>query len=546
MNALPRVNEVASSDAVVVGSGVAGLSAALALAPLRVMLITKTELARGGSSPWAQGGIAAAMSNDDSPRQHAVDTLAAAAGLADPQAVDVLTTEGPPRIRELIALGARFDRDGDGRLLMGREGAHGRRRILHAGGDATGAEMVRALTEAVRRAEHIEIHEHTFAEDLVVDDDGRVIGLVARSGDRTACLRTVFHRAASVVLATGGYGQLYRHTTNPSAVTGDGVAMAARAGAELADLEFVQFHPTALDVDADPRPLVTEALRGEGATLWNDLGQRFMVGLHPRAELAPRDVVARAIFDQQQGCQQHGGRRVTLDARATVGDRFPERFPTVYQHCQRHGIDPRRQAIPVTPAAHYAMGGILTDADGRSSLDGLWACGEASSSGVHGANRLASNSLLEALVFGTRVADDIRQRSQLRGPGPSVLSGVVRRETGNVSTEGEGMRARLRNLMWDQVGLARDRHGLESALHDLDALARELPEHASETGNLLTMGRLVTAAALVREESRGAHFRTDFPVTREDAAQRRIWTYRPLGEFPLRAVEPASVLRRIA
>lgn len=521
--------DTASCDAVVVGSGVAGLAAALALAPLRVTLLTKTEFAQGGSSDWAQGGVAAAIGEDDSPGEHAEDTLAAAAGLANAEAVRALTSEGPLRVRELIGIGARFDRDAEGRLSLGREGAHRRRRILHAGGDATGAEMVRALTAAVLGAEHVEVREHAFAEDLALADDGRVIGVVAR-GDG----RRVFHHAAAVVLATGGYGQLYERTTNPPAVTGDGVAMAARAGAEVADLELVQFHPTALQVDADPLPLATEALRGEGAILLNDRGRRFMLAVHPQAELAPRDVVARSIFRQQQD-----GRRVFLDATGSVGERFPERFPTVFEHCRRHGLDPRRRAIPVTPAAHYAMGGVAVDGAGRASLAGLWACGETSSSGVHGANRLASNSLLEALVFGARVAEDVRGATLRRGP--TLVSGLIWSEAGAAEDRaGDGVRRRLRRLMWERVGVVRDRLGLELALRELDALAAELPASSSETANLLTLGRMVTAAALGREESRGAHFRSDFPEANEAEAYRRIWTYRPTGEFPLAAAsEPA-------
>lgn len=522
------ISEMTSADVVVVGSGVAGLSAALALAPLQVRLVTKTQLARGGSSEWAQGGVAAAIADDDSPREHAADTLAAADGLADADAVAVLTSEGPLRVRELIELGARFDRDAAGRLLLGREGAHGRRRILHANGDATGAEMVRALSEAVRRAPHVTVEERTFAEDLVLGDDGAVTGVVARRGRRT-----VFHRAAAVVLATGGYGQLYARTTNPPEVTGDGVAMAARAGAELADLEFVQFHPTALDVAADPLPLVTEALRGEGAVLVNDLGERFMVAVHARAELAPRDVVARAIFRQQRD-----GRRVWLDATAAVGERFPERFPTVYEACRRHGLEARHQPIPVTPAAHYAMGGVAVDALGRASLAGLWACGETASSGVHGANRLASNSLLEALVFGARVARDVAGRTSPAGP--SALRGTVWRETERPRRASADVRPRVRELMWRDVGLVRDGAGLEAALAKLAELARAVPERPSETGNLLTMGRLVSAAALARQESRGAHYREDFPDPSASEGRRHVWTYRPAEAFPLApAAKPA-------
>ncbi len=361
-------DEVDASDVVVVGSGVAGLSAALGLLPRKVTLLTKTELAGGGASSWAQGGVAAALAADDSPAEHAADTFAAGAGLCAQDAVTVLTREGPARVERLIELGARFDREQDGALELGREGAHGRRRILHAGGDATGAEMVRALVAALRSRPQITVCERTFACDLVLAD-GRVVGVLAIHNDG----RTVLHRASAVVLASGGLGQVYARTTNPEAATGDGIAMAARAGAQLVDLEFVQFHPTALwpkalAQSAAPLPLVTEALRGEGAILVDEHGERFMPACHAAAELAPRDVVARAIWQQQQASHQ-----VFLDARAAIGERFPQRFPTVWALCQAHGVDPCRTSIPVTPAAHYMMGGIATNLDGQSSLPGLWA-----------------------------------------------------------------------------------------------------------------------------------------------------------------------------
>ena len=543
-------DDVRDADAVVVGSGVAGLMAALRLAPRRVTLVTKTALERGGSSSWAQGGVAAAMDASDSPAEHAHDTLAAGAGICDEEAVDVLTREGPERIRELIELGARFDRRRDGSLALGREGAHGRRRILHAGGDATGAEMVRALVEAVRRAEHVTVVERAFVHDLVLaGDEGSsrfdspkhdvgyrdvpdrcLAGVLARHDDG----RTVWHRAPAVVLATGGFGQVFARTTNPPAVTGDGLALAARAGARLADLEFVQFHPTALDVDADPLPLVTEALRGEGAVLRNGRGERFMVAVHPRAELAPRDIVAREIRRQQ--C---AGERVVLDAVDAVGDAFAERFPTVDAHCRRHGIDPSRQPIPVTPAAHYAMAGVDVDTFGRASLGGLWVCGEAASSGLHGANRLASNSLLEALIFGARVAESIHL-TPITPWQERPTMGSARREIPPLSAtppsrkHAEETAARVRRILWEQVGLVRERDGLLDAR---DALARLVAPPESEAASLLTVGRLITAAALAREESRGAHFRADFPDTRAELAERRTWIYDPSAEGVLRRVD---------
>ncbi len=545
-------DEVVTSDVIVVGSGIAGLTAALGLLPRRVTVLTKTTLGGGSSSQWAQGGVAAAMAAGDSPHLHSQDTISAGAGLGQQAVIDTLTHEGPERIRRLIELGARFDRDDDGGFLLGREGAHGRRRILHAGGDATGAVMVRALVTEVRRHPGINLQEQVVVHDLVTSGD-RVVGVLARVGDRT-----VFHRAAAVVLATGGLGQLYARTTNPVEATGDGLAMAARAGAQLVDLEMIQFHPTALEIVQDPvvmqpLPLVTEALRGEGAILVDDQGQRFMLDVHPMAELGPRDVVARAILGRQQaGC------RVFLDATQAVGARFPQRFPTVWEHCRNQGIDPRCQPIPVTPAAHYAMAGIAVDGVGRSSLAGLWACGEVSSTGVHGANRLASNSLLEALVFGARVAEDLGSATAPRSVPLSTSaddSEVVWREAG--STSGLELAAashQIRRMMWDSVGLQRQRTGLETTLEALGHLGRNLPPQPSKARNLMTLGRLVTAAALAREESRGSHFRSDFPSSQKRFEHRFFWTYRPgtaaswrtADEFPLVATRPLVNTREIA
>ena len=504
--------ETTSSDALVVGAGIAGLIAALKLQPGRVTVLSKTRLGKGSATDWAQGGIAAAVGKDDSPRLHAIDTARAGAGISDTKIVEILTRDAPAQIEELLELGAAFDRTDAGELALGREAAHQRRRIVKAGGDATGHEILKTLIETLTTHPSIRVVEDVMADDLILDDGG-VCGVYAH---RHGSAETIAFRAGAVVLATGGVGRLYRYTTNPVEATGDGIAMAARAGATLADMEFVQFHPTALAIGRDPMPLVTEAVRGEGATLVNDLGERFMLAIHPDAELAPRDVVARAIFEQQQR-----GRTVGLDARSAIGARFPDAFPTVFRFCMEAGIDPRVQNIPVTPAAHYHMGGIAVDEWGRTSLPHLWACGETSATGVHGANRLASNSLLEALVYGSRVATDIES-----GRAPAIAAipeGSVRqqrRATAGVDTTAAQALHDLRNLMYANVGLVRTGSGLREALARIEELEACPTATQGELRNLLVVGQLITEAALARRESRGSHHRSDYPKTDEAFAKR--------------------------
>jgi L-aspartate oxidase len=506
------------SDALVVGAGIAGLMAALKLAPMRVTVLCKTRLGKGAATDWAQGGIAAAVGKDDSPSLHAIDTQLAGAGISDQQIVEILTHDAPARIEELLELGAAFDRDAAGELALGREAAHQRRRIVKAGGDATGHEILKTLIEAVRANPSIEVVENVTADDAIVHDD-RVFGVYAHDN---ATGKPIALCADAVVLATGGIGRLYRYTTNPVQATGDGIAIAARAGALLADMEFVQFHPTALAIGRDPMPLVTEAVRGEGAVLINDLGERFMLGVHPDAELAPRDVVARAIFEQLGA-----GRSVGLDARAAVGARFPEMFPTVFGFCIAAGIDPRVQNIPVAPAAHYHMGGIAVDEWGRASLGRLWACGETSATGVHGANRLASNSLLEALVYGSRVATDIKSAVIAKGTPPRLdKAGVTRDESARDQAQAA---SDLRNVMYSNVGLVRNERGLREALLRIGELDAGFDRAANELRNLLVVGRLVAEAALARPESRGSHYRSDYPQTEEAFAKRSFTRLRSLA-----------------
>lgn len=487
------------SPVLVVGSGIAGLWSAWRLASegRQALLVTKGTLTDSNTA-WAQGGIAVAIGAGDSPALHARDTLDAGAGLADPEAVRILTTEGPERIRELLALGARFDRGPDGALRFGLEAAHTRARILHADGDQTGAELVRCLTAVVRQHPNIRLYQQTEVRRLVVRD-GRVAGVIAldRAGIPFA------FRTPQVVLATGGVGQLYFVTTNPRGATGDGWALAHAAGAELRDLEFLQFHPTALALPGvNPAPLISEAVRGAGALLVDAQGRRFALAADPRGELAPRDMVARAVAEADAA----GG--AFLDARH-VAD-FAARFPGITAMLRTHGLEPARDLLPVAPALHYAMGGVRTDLDGRTTVPGLWAAGEVACTGVHGANRLASNSLLEGLVFADRVArllaDEAAEATpELEPAAADVDSGDDQRCA--------LLRAEMRVCMTAHVGVVRTEAGLAEAERTLGMLLARTPAGAWRTRNQLTVAALITRSARARRESRGGHRRADYPPT---------------------------------
>ncbi|MDT0269548.1 L-aspartate oxidase [Streptomyces sp. DSM 44915] len=531
------------ADVVVVGSGVAGLTAALrcAAAGRRTVIVTKARL-DDGSTRWAQGGIAAALGAGDSPEQHLADTLVAGAGLCDERAVRTLVTEGPAAVRRLIALGATFDTEPGGDLSLTREGGHHRRRIAHAGGDATGAEISRALLAAVRAA-GIETVRHALALDLLKDADGRAAGVTLHvmGEGRHDGVGAVL--APAVVLATGGMGQVFSATTNPPVSTGDGVALALRAGAEVSDLEFVQFHPTVLYLGADAegqQPLISEAVRGEGAHLVDAAGVRFLLGQHELAELAPRDIVAKAITRRMR---ELGTEHMYLDARHFGAAMWERRFPTILAACRTHGIDPVTDLVPVAPAAHYASGGVRTDLAGRTTVPGLYACGEVACTGVHGANRLASNSLLEGLVFAERIAAAVLGDAPVAGP--PVPPPAAGQPSWLLPPEARGT---VQRLMTAGAGVLRSAAGLAETAAALDALAdgddRKPAEPGAdtwETANLRLVARVLVAVAQGRAETRGSHWREDHPGPDEASGRHHlVAALRPGAAGPRLAVHPTE------
>lgn len=523
----PAPGWTATADVIVVGSGIAGLTTALRLRRrvARVLLVTKTVLDEG-STAWAQGGIAAVMSPEDSPEEHIHDTLVAGVGLCDIEAVRALVTEGTDAVWDLIALGADFDRGETGKISLTREGGHHRDRILHAGGDATGREISRALIAALNRVRDdpgIEVIEHALVVDLLSDADRRVCGVTLHVIGEGQVDGVGAAHARAVVLATGGLGQIYASTTNPSVATGDGMAAALRAGAELTDLEFVQFHPTVLylgEGSTGQQPLISEAVRGEGAFLVDGDGVRFMQDRHPLADLAPRDVVSRAIITRMR---ESGTDHVYLDCRHLGAQFLEQRFPSIVDRCRELGFDPATELLPVAPAQHYASGGVRTDLRGRTSVEGLYACGETSCTGVHGANRLASNSLLEGLVFARRTADDLIARlgagelaptTPVTDPEPAVrelVRGKRRLAVQRAMTAGAGSVRSAASLARTEAALA----AVAARAAEKDT-RRVCGPKSWETTNLLHLGRALTHAALLREETRGGHVREDFPE-RDDA-----------------------------
>lgn len=489
----------------IIGAGLAGLYAALTLSPQPVTVLSPKPLGFGASSAWAQGGVAAAMHRNDTPAAHATDTVNAGDGIVDSDIAAFVTNAAKAHVLELAEVGTPFDRTADGGFVMSKEAAHSFSRVVRVKGDQAGAAIMKALVKAVEQTTTITVIEGATALDLMVDD-GAMQGVVVSIHEAIP----IVMQAKAYLMAAGGAGSLFAKTTNPPSVRGLALGMGARAGARIADAEFVQFHPTAIDLNLDPAPLATEALRGEGALLFNKDGERFMDGIHPDLELAPRDIVARAIFHQH-----HAGKVPMLDTRAAIGDHIIDDFPSVSESCLSGGIDPRTEMIPVVPAAHYHMGGLATDKTGMASIRGLWVAGEASSTGLHGANRLASNGLLEALVYAATCASGMVEFIQTTG-GTTYSENLKTPELGYAAVN-EMAVAALRRTMSEHVGVIRNEAGLTKALKKFSELESEFGGASRNFDNMLAAATLIAAAALLRTESRGGHYRTDFPD--KDAAQ---------------------------
>ena len=529
-----------TADVVIVGAGAAGLFTALSLAPRRVIVLSEKTLGGICASCWAQGGIAAAVDKNDTTASHAADTLKAAAGTADAHVVRLLTAEAPETMKTLETLGVRFERDEAGNLKLSREACHAQRRVLKAAaGDGFGHELMRALVEAVKNTPSIVFIGEVAAEHIIRRNGaqaGPVQGILARQMKDGS---PVIFAAPAVVLATGGIGGLYAATTNPLNAIGRGIAMAARAGAVLSDLEFVQFHPTALDIGEDPAPLASEALRGEGAHLLNSRGERFMVDYHPMAELAPRDIVSRGIFEQMQR-----GQKVYLDCRPID----VTHFPALREACARANLDPQHDLVPVMPVAHYHMGGIVTDLNGRTSLHGpwggLWACGEVAATGLHGANRLASNSLMEAVVMGGRVAADIARSKMLFAETLHInLDALPRLLQSRDRATG---REALRHIMTEKLGVIRDRQGMIAAIRDIAEIAEAAEKDDSRLADMALVARMIAVSALQRTESRGGHCRSDYPDSLETWKKRSFVTLKEIDSLTDKLLMPARQQEGVA
>ncbi|RKN65767.1 L-aspartate oxidase [Paenibacillus ginsengarvi] len=519
LDELPAVE----TDVMVIGAGIAGLFTTIRASETnQVLIITKPKSLLESNTRYAQGGIAAVISDEDSPEYHRQDTLTAGAGLCDSEAVDVLVRAGPQGVKDLVGMGTQFDLE-NGEYALTKEGAHSQRRILHSNGDATGAEIVRALSEKTRQNPNVTIWDDHFVIDLITDK-GECFGAIVQKPDG----QRVFVRARATILCSGGSGQLYRYTTNPDIATGDGVAIAYRAGAVIRDVEFVQFHPTSLCYPGAPRFLISEAVRGEGAVLRNIRGERFMEKYDSRMELAPRDIVARAILDEMAETKSTF---VYIDITHESADMVKHRFPNIYEFCLNYGLDLTSDWIPVAPAAHYMMGGVKTNLNGETSLKRLYACGEVSSTGVHGANRLASNSLSEAIVFGRRITQHIRELPPIH-QWPSITETSHRTE--HLMQPIVEKRLKLQKVMLRYVGLKREAAGLEKGLDELKRHVKIFSTSLTkreeyEFANLLTLAMLTAQSALLREESRGGHYREDFPEKNDAVWRKHIQLQREAG-----------------